>query len=86
MNIAIRQKNDRSVISSDIRYVTLNNILEFIWIINRKIGVHASTRRKKMIVENGHKYILACTSSKNVEHEYLIDLKKNILLYYNYTR
>jgi hypothetical protein len=47
-----------------------------------------STRGKKMVVENNHKYILAYTSSKNVEHEYLIDyyLRKNILLYYNYTR
>jgi hypothetical protein len=32
-----------------------------------------STRRKKMVVENRHKYILVYTSSKNIEYEYLID-------------
>jgi hypothetical protein len=32
-----------------------------------------STRGKKMVVENGHKYILAYISSKNIEYEYLID-------------
>jgi hypothetical protein len=32
-----------------------------------------STRRKKMVVENGHKFTLTYTSSKNVEHEYLIE-------------
>jgi len=33
----IRQKNDRSVISSDIRYIILNNILEFINYLNDQL-------------------------------------------------